>query len=209
MPGQRPSMLVLCRTTSGVCCRKVAYDWRVVHTDLVFKTIMPAPSFSGDPADDADGPGARWPARPERLTLNPCLALGSVLGIYETLSERSDEAHPSKGSIEALCISGGGWISSWRFYSWDSRIRPRQSSVAFNSVDSHTGRSSGRKALYVNPLYTQSVEGLTEAESRGLLDFLFQHVCRPDFTYRHQWTLGDVVHVGQSMRATLRRSRSW
>jgi taurine dioxygenase len=56
-----------------------------------------------------------------------------------------------------------------------------------------THPETGRKGLYVNRLYTYCIDGLTEAESRGLLDFLFEQNCRPEFTYRHQWTPGDVI----------------
>jgi len=56
-----------------------------------------------------------------------------------------------------------------------------------------THPETGRKGLYINRLYTYCIEGLTEDESRGLLDFLFEHICRPDFTYRHQWAAGDVL----------------
>ena len=56
-----------------------------------------------------------------------------------------------------------------------------------------THPDTGRKGLYVNRVYTYCIEGLTEAEGRGLLDFLFEHSCRPDFTYRHQWAPGDVI----------------
>ncbi len=56
-----------------------------------------------------------------------------------------------------------------------------------------THQETGRKALYVNRLYTYCIEGLTEAESRGLLDFLFEQNCRPEFSYRHQWAPGDVI----------------
>jgi taurine dioxygenase len=36
-------------------------------------------------------------------------------------------------------------------------------------------------------------EGMTEDESRGLLEFLYAHASRPEFVYRHRWRDGDVV----------------
>lgn len=36
-------------------------------------------------------------------------------------------------------------------------------------------------------------EGMTEAESRGLLEYLYAHSARPEFVYRHRWSAGDVV----------------
>lgn len=56
-----------------------------------------------------------------------------------------------------------------------------------------THPETGRKALYVNRLYTYCIDGMTESESEGLLDFLFDWSSRPDLTYRHQWQPGDVV----------------
>jgi len=50
-----------------------------------------------------------------------------------------------------------------------------------------------RKALFINRLYTNCIDGLSEDESRGLLHFLFEQICRPEFIYRHHWTPGDVV----------------
>lgn len=47
---------------------------------------------------------------------------------------------------------------------------------------------SGRKSLYVNPVYTVCFEDMTEAESAPLLDFLFKHAIRPEFTCRFDWT---------------------
>jgi taurine dioxygenase len=47
---------------------------------------------------------------------------------------------------------------------------------------------SGRKALFVNPVYTIGVEGLTEAESGALLAFLFAHMTSDAFVYRHKWS---------------------
>ncbi len=52
---------------------------------------------------------------------------------------------------------------------------------------------SGRKALFVNSIYTVRFEGMTEAESRPLLDFLYAHAIRPEFTCRFRWRSGSLA----------------
>lgn len=44
-----------------------------------------------------------------------------------------------------------------------------------------------RKALYVNALFTQAIEGLSGLESAALLKFLYQHIVGPEFTVRLAW----------------------
>jgi len=52
---------------------------------------------------------------------------------------------------------------------------------------------TGRKALFVNPVYTQYFAGMTEEESRPLLQFLFQHAIRAEFTCRLRWAPGTLA----------------
>lgn len=52
---------------------------------------------------------------------------------------------------------------------------------------------SGRKALNVNANWTTEIVGLSQEESRMLLDFLLEHVKRPEFAVRFHWNVGDVA----------------
>lgn len=52
---------------------------------------------------------------------------------------------------------------------------------------------TGRRALFVNPVYSQRFEGMTEAESRPLLQFLFQHAASPEFCCRLRWEPGTLA----------------
>jgi len=46
---------------------------------------------------------------------------------------------------------------------------------------------TGRKALFISPVYTTGIAGMTEKESQAILGFLFQHMIQPEFIYRHKW----------------------
>ncbi|HJQ58537.1 MAG TPA: TauD/TfdA family dioxygenase [Vineibacter sp.] len=52
---------------------------------------------------------------------------------------------------------------------------------------------SGRKALYANGAYTVRFEGMTERESLPLLEFLYAHSVRPEFTCRFTWSTGSLA----------------
>ena len=52
---------------------------------------------------------------------------------------------------------------------------------------------TGRKALFVSPVYTVGIEGMTEAEANAILGFLFRHMVQDQFIYRHKWQAGMVL----------------
>lgn len=56
-----------------------------------------------------------------------------------------------------------------------------------------THPETGRKALFVNPVYTTCFEDMTPEESQPLIDFLCTHAVQPNLTFRHQWRVGDML----------------
>ena len=56
-----------------------------------------------------------------------------------------------------------------------------------------THPETGRKSLYVNGGHTVRFKDMTEEESAPLLDFLFAHQTRPEFTCRFRWETGSLA----------------
>lgn len=50
-----------------------------------------------------------------------------------------------------------------------------------------THPETGRKALYVNVAHTAGIKGMSDEESAPLLNFLFAHQVKPEFTCRFAW----------------------
>lgn len=56
-----------------------------------------------------------------------------------------------------------------------------------------THPQNGRRSIHVSPTYTRFVQGLPRLEARTVLEFLYAHVQRPEFAYRHCWEPGDPL----------------
>jgi taurine dioxygenase len=83
------------------------------------------------------------------------------------------------------------------FYNYGSTVRGDTRGVGATNQAVHpvfrTHEDTGRKAVYVDRLMTQSIEGLSQAESDALLEAVFDHAEKPEFVYRHVWRVGDLI----------------
>lgn len=58
---------------------------------------------------------------------------------------------------------------------------------------------TGRKVIYVNPGYVESIDGLAPDESRRMIDYLFEHILKPEYRHVHRWKEKDRLmwdHLG-------------
>ncbi len=82
-------------------------------------------------------------------------------------------------------------------YGTVQRGDPNKQAIAAFAESSHpvfrTHDETGRKAIYVNRLMTEAIDGLDKDESDRLLGLLFDHAEKPEFQYEHVWRPGDLV----------------
>ncbi len=52
---------------------------------------------------------------------------------------------------------------------------------------------TGEHVLFVSPAFLKSIVGLRKRESQTLIEFLWEHIVRPEFVARFRWGPGDVA----------------
>jgi taurine dioxygenase len=57
----------------------------------------------------------------------------------------------------------------------------------------HRHPVTGRKALFVNSNYTQRISGVSEVESRNILNMIYEHNKKPEFQCRFRWRAGSLA----------------
>lgn len=50
-----------------------------------------------------------------------------------------------------------------------------------------------KKAIYVNKIFTQTIDSVSKDESKAILEFLFQHIAKPAFQCRFKWEKNSIA----------------
>lgn len=74
----------------------------------------------------------------------------------------------------------------------DARSDAKSEYIAEHPVV-RTHPETGRKALYVNSGHTARFKDFSESESAPILNYLFAHMTRPEFTCRFRWQQGSLA----------------
>lgn len=146
------------------------------HTDMTFRPAPPAmtllhgqiiPEFGGD-----------------TLWASTSAAYAALSKPMQEFLDELEAVHDFRhGFQESLAEPGG-----------EERLRDAIDSnppVTHPLITVHP--ESGKKAIYVNRLFTTHIVGLSRDESRALLEFLYRHVITDEFTVRLRWQKNTVV----------------
>lgn len=106
---------------------------------------------------------------------------------YETLSDGMKALIAPLRAVNSTAARKDGGRASGNSYQSVKLINRDQDMEGIHPVV-RTHPETGRKALYVNALHTTHFVGWSEAESRPILEYLFRHKSRPEFTCRYTWS---------------------
>lgn len=107
----------------------------------------------------------------------------NLVAAYEDLSE------PIRGLIDTLQA-----VHRWHGYdgvTQEGYNSTQPPSAVHPVVRVHP--QTGERALFVNPVFTRYIVGLSDRENRKLLDLLFEQLARPEFTVRFRWETDSVA----------------
>ena len=104
---------------------------------------------------------------------------------YESLSETMQKLLAPLVGISSSAKADVSKTREDRIKSDGKEGKPTEYRAEHPVVRTHP--ETGRKSLYVNTAHTVGIKGMSEAEGAALLQFLFEHQVKPEFTCRFRW----------------------
>ena len=119
----------------------------------------------------------------------------STRAAYDALSEGLRKLLDGLVGVNSAALKHGGGRS--RMHSTIGGMKVHDTDRAGEYEAEHpaarTHPDTGRKALYVSRSHTIRFKDMSEEESRPLLEYLFQHQIRSEFTCRVRWSPGTLT----------------
>jgi taurine dioxygenase len=84
-------------------------------------------------------------------------------------------------------------------YNWNGEFREKLTPTIHPVVRTHP--ETARQGLFVNRQFTRTIFGLSDNESSAILEMLYNHCIKPEYTCRFRWRAGSVAFWDN--RATL------
>jgi taurine dioxygenase len=107
---------------------------------------------------------------------------------YDTLSPGMQKLI---GNLHAIHSAGGRKLENTAADMAHAEEQRRLSPPVAHPV-ARVHPETGRKAIYLGEK-VRRFDGMTEEESRPLIDYLNRHATQPELVYRHQWQPNDIV----------------
>jgi alpha-ketoglutarate-dependent taurine dioxygenase len=151
----------------------------VWHTDVTFMRRPPLGSILRAVTLPPSGGDTNW--------ADSQLAYDSLSAPVQRLADELVAVHDGNREFGYYLAQRRGG----RGNEWDGETVTRLDPVEHPVVRVHP--ETGRKGIFVNPGFTSHIVGVSEAESRGILDLLYAHLTKPEHLVRHRWRPGDVA----------------
>jgi taurine dioxygenase len=119
----------------------------------------------------------------------------STCAAYDALSDGLRKVVDNLIGVNSAELKYGGGRTAMHKSIGSMKVHDTDAADQFISEHpvARTHPETGRKALYVSRSHTTHFKGITEEESRPILDYLVMHQVRPEFTCRVRWAPGTLT----------------
>ncbi|WP_433534407.1 TauD/TfdA dioxygenase family protein [Micromonospora sp. CA-249363] len=148
----------------------------VWHTDVTFMKRPPLGSILRAVTLPPSGGDTNW--------ADAQLAYDSLSEPVRRLVDNLTAVHDGTREFGYYLAQRGGNV-------WEGQPVSRLDPVEHPVVRVHP--ETGRRGIFVNPGFTSYIVGVSDAESRAILDLLYAHLTKPEHIVRHRWRPGDVA----------------
>jgi taurine dioxygenase len=148
------------------------------HTDVTFSETPPLAGILAAKQLPSVGGDTLW---------------SSASAAYDALSDSLQQQLRGLTATHSVVKSfpAQRWANDPAFQARYERAVAKHPPVTHPVVRTHP--ESGRKGLFVNEGFTTHINGIPQRESDALLQLLFAHAGRPEFTVRWRWSVDDIA----------------